>query len=158
LLATIAIVGGIKMTVAVNWENKLVCYTTNVGLFDCNGCCSTISNNGFLIVLILFYATLLSSCEIDFFSTLISNKFVRKYLIGVKNPCIGCKDCVPILVSFYSCMKFFGQDWIFPSYRFDISVSSFSLGVIDVVDYTSTSLLMDCIPSTVVYATNTNAS
>jgi hypothetical protein len=82
----------------VNWENKLVCCTTNVGLFDCRGCCSTTSNNRFFIVLILSSAKLLSSCEINSSSTLISNKFVHKYLDDVKNPCIGCKDCAPILV------------------------------------------------------------
>jgi hypothetical protein len=65
--ATIAIVGGIGMTTVENWENKLVCCATNVGLSNCNGCCSTIPNNGFLIVLIIFGAALLSSCGIDFF-------------------------------------------------------------------------------------------
>ncbi len=80
------------MTTIVNWENKLVCCTTNVGLSYCSGCCSTISNNGFFIVSILSGATLLSSCEIDSSATLISNKFVCRFLVGVKNLCIGCKD------------------------------------------------------------------
>jgi hypothetical protein len=98
------------MTVVVNWENKLVCCATNVGLSSYNSCCSTISNNGFLIALIICSATLLSSCEIDSSLTLISNKFVRKYLTKVRNPCIGCKDCVPISVGFCSSMKVSGQD------------------------------------------------
>ncbi len=106
----IAIVGGTCMTVVVNWENKLVCCATNVGLSVYNGCCSTISNNGFLIALIICSATLLSSCEIDFSLTLISNKFVRRYLIGVRNSCIGYKDCAPILVGFCSSMRVSGQD------------------------------------------------
>jgi hypothetical protein len=65
--AIITIAGSTRMTTAMNWENKLVCCTKNVGLSNYNGCCSTISNNGFILVLILSNATLLSSCEIDFF-------------------------------------------------------------------------------------------
>jgi hypothetical protein len=85
----------------------LICCATNVGLSGCNGCCSTTSNNGFLIVLIFSNTTLLSSCEIDYSLTLISNKFVHRYLIGMKN-CVGCKDYAPILVDFYSGMRVFG--------------------------------------------------
>lgn len=94
----------------MNWENKLVFCATNVGLFDCSGCCSTISNHGFLIVLIIFGVTILSSCEIDFSLTLILNRFVCRYLVGIRNPCIGCKDCTIVLVNFYLGMKFFGHD------------------------------------------------
>ncbi len=68
------------MTTTVNWENKLVCCTTNVGFYDCSGCCSITSNNEFFIVLIISNATLLFSCKIDFSLTLILNKFVQKYL------------------------------------------------------------------------------
>jgi hypothetical protein len=106
----IAIAKGIGMIVAVNWENKLVCCTTNVGFFYCNGCCSTISNNGFLTILILSSAALLCSCEIDSSLILILNKFVRRYLVGVKNLCIGCKDCVPISVCFCLGMRVFDYD------------------------------------------------
>jgi hypothetical protein len=98
------------MTTHVNWETKLVCCTTNVGFSYCSGCCPTISNNGFLNVLICFGVALLSSCEIDLSLTLISNKFVHRYLAGMKNLCIGCKDCVFISIGFYSSMKCFGQD------------------------------------------------
>jgi len=61
-------------------------------------------------VLILFDVALLSSCEIDFSLILISNNFFCGDLNGVKNPCIGFKDCAPILVGFCSSMKVFGQD------------------------------------------------
>ncbi len=147
---TITIARGTCMIVVVNWENKLVCYATNVGLSNFSGYCWTTSNNGFLIVLILYCVTLLSSCEIYFSSTLISNKFVHRYLVGVRNPCIGCKDCAPILISFYSCMKVFDQDWTSPSYRVDVLALLCSLGVVDVVDYTLMSLVMDCTPSTII--------
>jgi hypothetical protein len=40
----------------------------------------------------------------------------------------------------------------------DVSTSSCSLSVVDVVDYTSMSLVMDNIPSTIVCATSTNVS
>jgi hypothetical protein len=53
-VATIAIVGGISMTIAVNWENKSFFCATNVGFSNCNGCFSTTSNNGFLTILIIF--------------------------------------------------------------------------------------------------------
>jgi hypothetical protein len=107
---TIAIVGGTCMTTIVNWENKLVWCVTNVGLSNYSGCCSTTSNNGFFIVLTLSDAALLSSCEIDFSLILISNNFFCGDLTGVKNPCIGFKDCAPILVGFCSSMKVSGQD------------------------------------------------
>jgi hypothetical protein len=55
----------------MNWENKLVCCATNVGLSCHSDCCSIVSNNGFLTVLILYGATLLSSYEIDSSSILI---------------------------------------------------------------------------------------
>jgi len=93
----------------VNWEIKLVWCVTNVGLSNYSGCCSTISNNGFFIV-ILSDAALLSSCEIDFSLILISNNFFGGDLTRVKNPCIGFKDCAPILVGFCSSMKVSGQD------------------------------------------------
>jgi hypothetical protein len=101
--ATITIVGGTCSTVVVNWENKLVCCITNVGLSYHSDCCSIASNNGFLIILIIYGATLLSSYEIDSSSTLIWNKFVHRFLVGMKNPCIDCKDCAPILVGFFKC-------------------------------------------------------
>jgi hypothetical protein len=69
--ATITIVRGTCITIVVNWENKLVCCTKNVGLSCRSDFCSIVSNNGFLIVLIIYGATLLSSCEIDSFSILI---------------------------------------------------------------------------------------
>jgi hypothetical protein len=96
------------MTTVVNWENKLVCCITNVGLSDYNGCCSPTSNNGFLIILIIYGVALLSSCEIDSSLTLILNKFVLTYLAKMRSPCIGCKDYGPILVGFCSCRKGFG--------------------------------------------------
>jgi hypothetical protein len=92
----------------VNWENKLVCCTTNVGLSDCSGCWSTTSNNGFLTVLILSDVALLSSCEIYFIIILISNKFVHRYLARMRNPCIDSKDRAPILVGFYLGMRVSG--------------------------------------------------
>ncbi len=98
------------MTIVVNWENKLVFCATNVGLSVYYGCFSTLLHNGFLIALIICSVTLLSSCEIDSFLTLISNKFIRRYLTGVRNPCIGCKDCAPVSVGFYSSTRIFGQD------------------------------------------------
>ncbi len=101
---------GTCMTTIVNWENKLVCCTTNVGLSNYNGCCSTTLNNGFLIVLILSSVALLSLCGVDFSLTLISNKFVRRYLARVRNLYIDCKDCIPILVGFCLCMRVFSQD------------------------------------------------
>jgi len=94
----------------MNWENKLVCCATNVGLSCCNDYCSIASNNGFLTILIIFGATLLSSYEIDSSSILILYKFVRKFLVGVKNPCIDCKDCVLILEGFYLGTKVSIQD------------------------------------------------
>jgi hypothetical protein len=109
-VAITTIIGGISMTTTVNWENKLVCCTTNVGLSNYSGYCSTISNNGFLIVLILSYVALLSLCGIDSFFTLVLNKFVRRYLARVRNPCIDCKDYIPILVGFCSSMRVFNQD------------------------------------------------
>jgi hypothetical protein len=69
--ATITIVGGTCITTAMNWENKLVFWATNVGISYCSDCCSTASNNGFFTILIFSSATLLSSYEIDFSSTLI---------------------------------------------------------------------------------------
>jgi hypothetical protein len=76
--------------------------------FYCRGdCCSIDSNNGFLTILIFSGATLLSSYEIDYSLTLISNKFVCRFLIGVKNPYIDYKDYAPILVGFCSGMKVF---------------------------------------------------
>jgi hypothetical protein len=125
-VATIAIVKGTCMTIIVNWENNLVYYTTNVSFSYCNGCCSTTSNNGFLIVLILSGATLLSSCEIDYSSTLILNKFVYRFLIGARNLCIGCKDWAFILIGFYSSMRIFGQYWASPSFHVGVSISSCS--------------------------------
>jgi hypothetical protein len=53
---------------------------------------------------------LLSSCEIDSSLTLILNKFVCRFLIRVRNPCIDYKDCAPILVGFNSSMKVFYKD------------------------------------------------
>jgi hypothetical protein len=53
------------MTTVMNWENKLVCCATNVGMFDCSGYCSTPSNNGFYNVLI--FDALPCSCEINFY-------------------------------------------------------------------------------------------
>jgi hypothetical protein len=94
----------------MNWEMKLVYCATNVHLFDYSGRCSTIPNNGFLIILIIFDATLLSSCGIDSFFTSISNNFDHRYLVGVKNPCIDCKDCVPILIGFCLGMRVFNHD------------------------------------------------
>jgi hypothetical protein len=94
----------------MNWEIKLVYYATNVHLSDYSGCCSTISNNEFLTILIISDATLLSSCGIDFFFTLISNNFDHRYLVGVKNPCIDCKDYVPILIGFCLGMRVFDHD------------------------------------------------
>jgi hypothetical protein len=66
------------MTTLVNWENKLVCCSTNVGFSYCSGCCSTTSNNGFFNALILFSAALLSSCEIDLSLISISNNFIHR--------------------------------------------------------------------------------
>jgi hypothetical protein len=63
------------MIAIVNWENKLVCCVTNVGIVDYNGCCLTISNNGFLIILIFSNVALLSSYGIDYSLTLILNQF-----------------------------------------------------------------------------------
>jgi hypothetical protein len=40
------------MIIVVNWENKVVCCETNVNQSNYSGCCSTTSNNGFLIILI----------------------------------------------------------------------------------------------------------
>jgi hypothetical protein len=96
-------------TTTMDWENKLAFCATNVGLFDC-GCCSTISNHGFLIVLIIYGVTVLSSCEIDSSLTLILNRFVCRYLVGVRNPCIGCKDCTIVLIYFCLGTNFFGHD------------------------------------------------
>jgi hypothetical protein len=48
-VATIAIAGGTSMTTVVNWENKLVCCATNVGLSNYSGFCSITSNNDFLL-------------------------------------------------------------------------------------------------------------
>jgi hypothetical protein len=87
------------MTTPMNWENKLVFCVTNVGFSNYNGCYSTTSNNGFLTVLIFYGVALLSSCEIDSSSTLKSNKVFCRYLVIMRNPCIGCKDCAPISVS-----------------------------------------------------------
>jgi hypothetical protein len=56
----------------MNWENKWVSWATNVGLSCCSDCHSTVSNNGFFTILIFSSATLLSSYDIDFSSTLIS--------------------------------------------------------------------------------------
>ncbi len=92
----------------MNWENKLVCYATNVGLSYCNDCCSTTSHNEFLIILLLFGATLLSSYEMDLILILI--KFVCRILVRVKNTCIDCKDCAFISIGFCSSMKVFDQD------------------------------------------------
>ncbi len=75
---------------------------------DYSGCCSIASNNGFLIVLIFFNVALLSSCEIDSSLTLILNMFVCRYLVRVRNPCVGCKDYTPILVGFCSNMRISG--------------------------------------------------
>ncbi len=89
---------------------------------------------------------------------LILNKFVHRYLVGMRNSCINYKDCVPISISLYLGMKVFGQDWAFPSCHGNVSTSSCSLGVVDVVDCTSMSLVMDYIPSIVVCATSINVS
>jgi hypothetical protein len=62
----------------MNWGNKLVCYATNVGLVDYSGCYSTVSSNGFLIVLIVFGVVLLSLCGNGSCLTLVSNKLVCK--------------------------------------------------------------------------------
>jgi hypothetical protein len=70
--ATIAIVGDTCITIDMNWENKWVSWATNVGLSCCSDCRSTVSNNGFFTILIFSSATLLSSYDIDFSSTLIS--------------------------------------------------------------------------------------
>ncbi len=67
-------------------------------------------------------------------------------------------DWVLISVGFYLGMRVFGQDWASPSYHVDVLVSLCFLGVLDVVDYTSMSLVIDYTPSTVVCATSTNAS
>jgi hypothetical protein len=106
----ITIVGGISMTIVMNWENKLVFCTTNVGLSNYNSYFSTTSNNGFLTILNIFGAALLSSCGIDSSLTLILNMFVHKYLARVRNPCINCKDCAPISIGLYSGMRIFGHD------------------------------------------------
>jgi hypothetical protein len=58
---TITIVGGIGMTTAMNWKHKLVYCATNIDMSNCNGCCSTISNNGFLSVLIISDAAILGN-------------------------------------------------------------------------------------------------
>jgi hypothetical protein len=142
----IAIVGGTRMIANVNWKNKLVCCVTNVNQSYYNGCCLTTSNNGFLTILILSDAALLWSCEIDSLPILISNKCVCRYLARVRNPCVGCKDCSPILAGFCSGTRVSSQDWVSPSYHFDASTSLVSSSVVDVVDCTSASLVIDCTP------------
>ncbi len=76
------------------------------------------------------------------------NKFVHRYLAGVKNPCIDCKDCILIFIGFCLSMRVFDYDW----------ASLCSLGVVNVVDCASMSLVMDCTPSTIICAANTNGS
>jgi hypothetical protein len=150
--ATFVIARGTSIIDVVNWENKLVYCTTNVGFSCRSDCCSTILNNGFFIVLIIFGATLLSSCEIDSSLTLIWNKVVHKFLAGVRNLCINCKDCALISKNFYSGMRVFNHDWTSPSYCVDVSTSSCSSSVVNVVDYALTSLIVDCTPLIVVCA------
>jgi hypothetical protein len=77
---------------------------------NCSGCCSTTSNNGFSSVLIFSDVALPCSSEINFLKTLISNNFVHRYLIAVKNPYVGCKDYFFISIGFCLGMKVFGQD------------------------------------------------
>ncbi len=101
---------GAHVSIVANWENKLVCCVTNVGLSCHSDYCSITSNNYFFTILIIFSATLLSSYKIDSSLTLISNMFVHRILDKVRNPCIDCKDCVPISIGFYSSMKVFNQD------------------------------------------------
>ncbi len=55
-------------------------------------------------------------------------------------------------------MRVFDYDWASPSCRVDVSTSLCSLSVVNVVDYTSMSLVMDFTPSTVICAANTNGS
>jgi hypothetical protein len=55
-------------------------------------------------------------------------------------------------------MRVFGQDWTSPSCCVDVLASSCSLGVVDVADYSSASLVMNYTPSTVICVVNTNVS
>jgi hypothetical protein len=65
----------------------------------------------------------------------------------VRNPCIGCKDCTIVLIYFCLGTNFFGHDWVFPSCHVDVLALSCSSNVIDVVDCTLLSLVMDCMHS-----------
>jgi len=70
----------------------------------------------------------------------------------MKNPCIDCKDCIPILTSFYLGTIISSQDGGSLFCHEDVLTLLCSFSVIDVVDCTSTSLVIDCTPSTVVCA------
>jgi hypothetical protein len=68
----------------------------------------------------------------------------------MKNPCIDCKDCIPILTSFCLGMIIYSQDGASLFCCEDVSTLLCYFSVIDVVDCMSTSLVIDCTPSTVV--------
>jgi hypothetical protein len=52
----------------------------------------------------------------------------------MENPWIDYKDYVPILVGFFLGTIVSGQDYASPSCHNDVLTSSYSLGVVDVVD------------------------
>jgi hypothetical protein len=84
--------------------------------------------------------------------------FPDRDLVKMMNPYVGCKDCSPILVNFCLSTKNFRQDWTSLSCHFDVSTSSVSSGVVDVVDCASTSLVIDYTPLTFVCVTSIDVS
>jgi hypothetical protein len=61
----------------------------------------------------------------------------------MRNPWIDYKNYVLILIGFFLGMIVFDQDYNFPFCHNDVLTSSCSLGVVDIVNYLSMSLIMD---------------
>jgi hypothetical protein len=62
----------------------------------------------------------------------------------MRNPWIDYKNYVFILIGFFLGMIVFDQDYTSPFLHNDVLTSSCSLGVVDIVNYLSMSLIIDC--------------